>query len=212
MTGEGLQGAIFRTRVACAAGLLGEFLYLTNNDRMTFGVIVERRHLDLPVGPGAANEAFRGWLSTSSLGDRLRDEADCLDEEERLVAPESLLDGSALTELLADVEGNTVRGFLDTAGWTDTDGNVDTDDDHLVPWIIRDFVDQWTTRVLGGTDRMPLLAYAVGLPMSGCNDGDDASDMNYGMHVLVGRERGRRSWLHRGKGRRSAASSGRADR
>ncbi|WP_439677548.1 hypothetical protein [Embleya sp. MST-111070] len=190
LTGEDLDGAVFRTRVACATGLLGEFLCLTNGDRMTFGVIVGRHRLDLPVDPDAADEMFRAWLNTSSVGDRLRDEVDWLEGEGQPVAPESRLKGSALTELLADSEGDTVRGFLDAAGWTAEDGNVDTDDDHLVPWLIRDVVEQWTTRVLGGTDRTPLLAYAVGLPMSGCDADDDASDMNdYGMLVLVGCER-----------------------
>ena len=192
LTGEDHRRAAFRTRTACTTALLSESLYLNNNDRMTFGVVVEPHRLDLTADPATVDREVLGWLEASGILE---------DAREMGVCPEGMgedgegmpgrLDADGLKDLLAAVHDELVEGSIATSNWVDADDGheVSTDPEaHLVTWLMRDFFAAMTDRAFGPADDGPRLAYAAGLPFGYFSDeyGSDGDD--YGFLVLVGRE------------------------
>lgn len=187
LTEEDHRRAEFRTRIACTTAVLSDFLYLNNNDAMSFGVGVETHGLDLSADPDAADRAFRAWMRGSRLWAGLHEEAYWFERlwEDDGDAP-TRLDADGYAALVAAVRDELVQGSLHMSGWTEDAGPVDPDA-YLFPWVLRDFFAELADRVCGASG-VPRLAYGTGLPFGYFGDYEGNGD-DYGFLVLVGPER-----------------------
>ncbi|MES4901545.1 MULTISPECIES: hypothetical protein [unclassified Streptomyces] len=179
-------------RAQCAAELLGEFVWLTNNDRMRVGLKVQPHSLDLDLAdPDAADAAFRAWWPKS---DRWAELADDEWWEEENEAELRRLDDETLARVLADFEAHNLEQARSGAWAMGEIDDYDIDDDpqprfpgdRLVALLGRDVFDTVTAQVTGGSGSKSVLplAYGIGLPF-------EVSDEDYGFRaclLLVGAE------------------------
>ncbi len=197
LSGDDYRRAVRRTRMACTTALMSESLYLNNNDRMHFGVRIEPHHLDLPADPDAADREFRAWLTTSQLAMDLRDEGEWPEDTETYTGTRTEEDDNGMPVRLA-VEGldaffsavqeELVQGSIEISRWQEDSASTDPDD-HLIAWLIRDFLPELTDRVRDTPHEAPRLAYARGLPFGFFTDEYASEGDDFGHLVLVGARR-----------------------
>ncbi|ADI10651.1 hypothetical protein SBI_07531 [Streptomyces bingchenggensis BCW-1] len=176
-------------RAGCAAELLGEFVWLTNNDRMEVNVNVQPHGLDLDFAdPGAVDAAFRAWWPKSDRWAELVEDEWWEEDEADL----HRLDDETLATVLTEFEDHNLEQAR-TGAWAMGDiDDYDIDDDpqprfpgdQLVVFLGRDVFDTVTAQVADGSGGVAPPAYGIGLPV-------DVSDDDYGFQaclLLVGAE------------------------
>ncbi|MDX3224782.1 hypothetical protein [Streptomyces sp. ME19-01-6] len=176
-------------RANCAAALLGEFVWLTNNDRMKVDVKVQPHGLDLDfAAPGAVDATFRTWWPKSDHRAELVDDEWWEEDEAEL----RRLDGETLARVLTDFDEHNLEQARSGAWAMEEIDDYDIDDDpqpsfpgdRLVVLLGRDLFHTVTTQVAGGSGGVLPLAYGIGLPF-------EVSDEDYGFRaclLLVGTE------------------------
>ncbi|MGC0417850.1 hypothetical protein [Embleya sp. AB8] len=173
-------------RAECAAELLGEFVWLSNNERMRVEVRIVPHGLGLD--PADPDDAVRAWWRKSDHWARLVDD-EWWEEDEQLRP----LDEETLTEFLAAFQEHNVS-MAGSGAWAMgeiDDYDIDDDSqprfpgDRLVALLGRDVFDATAAQVAGAPGDGRPAAYGIGLPF-------EISDEDYGFHgclLLVGPER-----------------------
>lgn len=160
------------SHVACLTTLLSEFLYMNNNNQVTFEVTFRAHDLPASADPEAADAALRAapppidWEFTETP----EEEADGFLRR---------LNGDDLEAVLAASE----RAMIEDAwGLAMHDDSPPQDPgDHLVHWLFKDLLDTVRAEVTGDTGGAPRLAYGAGLPLELSGEG--------ACLVLIGPER-----------------------
>lgn len=180
------QRAELAVRAECAAELLGEFVWLSNNERMQVEVQIAPHGLGLE--PADPDNAVRAWWRKSDHWARLVDD-EWWEEDEQL----RRLDEETLAEFLAAFEEHNVS-MARSGAWAMREiDDYDIDDDpqprfpgdRLVAILGRDVLDTTAAQVAGAPGDGQPAAYGIGLPF-------EISDEGYGFHgclLLVGPER-----------------------
>jgi hypothetical protein len=170
LTEQQYRQADLGIRAACAAKVLGELVWLTNNDRMRVTVKTEPHGLKLDcAAPDDADSAFRSWWPGSPLcADLLREE---WWEDEDIANPRRLGE-ETLAEFLTDFELHNLEQARSGAWAMQEIGDYDPDDDpqprfpgdRLVALLGRDLFDTVTRQVMDGPSGVRPLAYGIGVP------------------------------------------------
>ncbi|MGW3564336.1 hypothetical protein ACWDSL_10650 [Streptomyces sp. NPDC000941] len=192
LTEDEYRQADLAVRAGCAAKLLGEFVWLTNNDRMEVDVKVQPHGLDLdfadPGAVDAADAAFRAWWPKSDRWAELVDDEWWEEDEADL----RRLDAETLATVQTEFEEHNLEQAR-TGAWAMGEiDDYDPDDDpqprfpgdQLVAFLGRDVFDTVTAQVTDGPGDMDPPAYGIGLPV-------DVSGEDYGFQaclLLVGAE------------------------
>ncbi|GAA3624889.1 hypothetical protein GCM10022419_133070 [Nonomuraea rosea] len=187
LTEQQYRHADLGVRVACTAEVLGEYVWLTNNDRMKVTVKVGPHGLNLDCQSPDADATFRTWWCESApCADLLREE---WWEDEDITGPRRL-DEETLARFLADFEEHNL-GLARSGAWAMRQiGDYGPEDDprprfpgdRLVALLGRDLFDTVTRQVTSGFSNVRPLAYGIGVPF---DIGPDDYGF-YGCLLLVG--------------------------
>ncbi|MFC7331214.1 hypothetical protein [Marinactinospora rubrisoli] len=173
--------AALAVRADCAAALLGEFVWLTNNDRMDMRAWAEPLGLDVDLAAvDTTDAAVRAWWPRSELREwSLAEEWWGEDDEDAEPEPRRL-DEETLAAVLAEFEEHNMAQARSGAWAMGEIGDYDVDDDpqpsfpgdRLVGFLGRDLVATVTARVADGSDGARPLAYGIGLPFDAAGEDD----------------------------------------
>ncbi|MEU4232018.1 hypothetical protein AB0F17_47665 [Nonomuraea sp. NPDC026600] len=176
-------------RASCIAEVLGELVWLTNNDRMKITVEAERHGLNLDcAAPEDADARFRSWWPKSARCTELAGEEWW--DEGHVTSPHRLYEES-LTRFLTDFEQHNLA-LAASGAWAMREiDDYDADEpqprfpnDRLVALLGRDLFDTLTKQVANSSGNVRPLAYGIGLPF-------EITPEDYGFYgclLLVGPE------------------------
>lgn len=166
-------------RARLAAEVLGEYVWITNNDRMRVEVTIEPHRVDL--ANGAVDASFRSWWATSATAAKLGE--DYWDDEPAM----GLLDADALAAVRAGFLTHNLDNARSGAWAMELIGYYDIDDDPQPGFPGDRLVELLTAGVFDGlVDALdgPELVYGIGFPV----DGKDEDGL-LGALLFVGSER-----------------------
>ncbi|MEU7899821.1 hypothetical protein AB0B45_44120 [Nonomuraea sp. NPDC049152] len=149
--------------IACVTTLLSEFLYMNNNNQVTFEVTFGSHALPASADPEAADAAFRAGPPPGEW------EFAQTPEEEAAGLLRRLADDD-LEAVLADSESAMIQDAWGLAVHWDESPPEDPGD-HLVHWLFGELLDTVRAEVTGDPGGALRLAYGAGLPLELAGDG-----------------------------------------
>ncbi|WP_255956160.1 hypothetical protein [Streptomyces odontomachi] len=184
---DAYRGADLAVRADCVGRLLGEFVWLSNNERMRVTTLLEHHHGTLDPAAPDLDTAFAAWWPSTDLC------AELYDEEwwEEGTAPRRLDEGT-LARVQTDFEahnlqlawsgawvmGEVADDDAPTEHWSDTDRAPAFPGDRLVTLLGRDLFATVRAQAIGRTGDGPVAAYGIGLPF-------ELSEEDYGVRACL---------------------------